>query len=76
MPPLAVVQSLSREESKPSRLGIRLAAQTAYQVYYRQNERNAQDSKHHQRFGMLEIVSPVCEEMVVRDIKVQTRAEE
>ena len=40
MPPLAVVQSSSREESRPSRLGVRLAAQATHQVYYRQNERN------------------------------------
>jgi len=45
-------------------------------VYYRQNERNAQDSKHHERFGMLEVLSPVREEMVVCDKEVQTRAEE
>jgi len=45
-------------------------------VYYRQNERNAQDSKHHERFGILEVVSPIREEMVVRDKEVQTRAEE
>jgi len=73
---LAVVQSLSREDKRISRLGIRLAAQTAHQVYYRQNERNAQDSKHHERFGILEVVSPIREEMVVRDKEVQTRAEE
>jgi hypothetical protein len=73
---LAVVQSLSREESGISRLGIRLAVQTAHQVYYRQNEGNAQDSKHHERFGMSEVVSPVREEMVVRDKEVQTRTEE
>jgi hypothetical protein len=53
-----------------------MAAQTAHQVYYRQNERNAQDRKHHERFGMLEVVSPVREEMIIRDIKVQTHAEE
>jgi len=53
-----------------------LAAPTAHQVYYRQNERNAQDRKHHERFGMLKVVSPVREEMVIRDIQVQTRAEE
>ena len=73
---LAVVQSLSREDRGLSRPGIRLAAQTAHQVYYRLNERNAQDSKHHERFGILEVVSPVREEMVVRNKEVQTRAEE
>ena len=76
MPPLAVVQSSSKEEGGTSRLGIRLAAQTAHQVYYRQNERNAQDRKHHERFGMLEVVGPVREELVIRDEEVQTRAEE
>ena len=73
---LAVVQSLSREERGVSRPGIRLAAQTAHQVYYRQNERNSQDSKHHERFGMLEVVGPVREELVVRDKEIQTRTEE
>ena len=51
-------------------------APAAHQVDYRQDERNAQDRKHHDRFGMLEIVSPVREEVVVRDKEVQTRAEE
>jgi hypothetical protein len=60
----------------PSRLGIRLAAQTAYQVHHRQNERNPQDSKHHERFGILEVVSPVREEMVIGDKEVQTGTEE
>jgi hypothetical protein len=45
-------------------------------VYYRQNERNSQDSKHHERFGMLEVASPVREELVIYDKEVQTRTEE
>jgi len=45
-------------------------------VYYYQNERNSQDSKHHERFGTLEVVSPVREELVIRDKEVQTHAEE
>jgi hypothetical protein len=73
---LAVVQSLSRAERGLSRPGIRLATQTAHQVYYRQNKRNAQDSKHHERFGMLEVMSPVRKELVVRDKEVQTHTEE
>ena len=73
---LAVVRSLSRAERGISRLGIRLAAQTAHQVYYRQNERNPQDSKHHERFGMPEVVSPVRKELVICDKEVQTRTEE
>lgn len=51
-------------------------AQTAHQMYYRQNERNPQDSEHHERFGMLEVVSPVREQMVICDKEVQTRTEE
>jgi len=53
-----------------------LAAQAAYQVHYRQNERNSQDSKHHERFGMLEVVSPVREKMIICDKEIQARAEE
>src|SRR5215470_16740822 len=55
---------------------LRLAAQTAHQVHECHNERNPQDSKHHERFGMLKIVSPIREEMVIADKEVQTRAEE
>jgi hypothetical protein len=50
--------------------------QAAHQVHYGQNERYSQDSKHHERFGMLEVVSPVREKMIIGDKEIQTGAEE
>jgi len=45
-------------------------------VYDRQNERDPEDRKHHERFEILEIMSPVRKEMVVRDEEIQTRPKE
>jgi hypothetical protein len=41
-------------------------------MHHRQNERDTQHSKHHQRFRVLEVASAVSEEVIVPDEQVQT----